>query len=94
MVQQVKVFAAKCDDLSSIPGTQVVDRQPIPASCPLISIWMHALETYTHRYRRTRTHTHTGTGTHTQAQVHKNTQAQEHRHTHTQEYRNTDRHTK
>lgn len=61
MVQQVKVFAAKCDDLSSIPGTQVVDREPIPASCPLISIRMHALETHT----QARTHTHTYT--HTQA---------------------------
>lgn len=88
MVQQVKVSAAKCDDLSSIPGTQVVDRQPITPSCPLISIWMHALETYTHRYRRTRTHTHTGTGAQEHTHRHSNTG------THTQEYRNTHRHTK
>lgn len=35
MAQREKVSAAKLDDMSSIPSTDVVVRNPVSGSCPL-----------------------------------------------------------
>lgn len=40
MVHQAKVLAPNPDDPSSMPGTYMVERQPIPASCLVTSTHM------------------------------------------------------
>lgn len=40
MAQRVRVLAVSPDDLNSIPKTYILEREPSPQSCPLISTYM------------------------------------------------------
>lgn len=46
MAQREKVFAAKLGDMSSIPRTDVVVRNPISGSCPLTFTYVSGLHTH------------------------------------------------
>lgn len=50
MTQWLKVLAAKLHDLSSVPGTHIVERELMFASCPLTStsaLWHAQVHTHT-----------------------------------------------
>jgi len=90
----VKVPAAKPDDLSSIPGTHMMERETKPlSSCPLTSTecHMHA-RAHTHVHIHTHVYTHKHTNTHKYTQKHKHTHKYSKTQTHTYTHRQT--HTK
>ena len=72
MVQPVKVPAAKSEDLSSIPGTHIMEGEN--RILYKLSFYLHkhtsmSAYTETHRCTHTHTHTHTHTNTHTQSKI-------------------------
>lgn len=53
MAQQVKVLAAMSDDLSSIPGMYMLEREIIPSNCAMFCTHAQALHMCEHQYTYT-----------------------------------------